>query len=201
MALNLNETNEQFARRCAQLQERIQSPDFLANRGLGNEVGFFTFCYSPARELEMRAFVARLAKSSEDGALACRIIHRDLYDLLLQICEEKRILGAIPKQEEKRGSQALLKQLQKTASTEAFARAVDYDGHQPGDVVVITGAGEVYPVLRIHSLLENLHALLDDVPTVIFYPGSFDGQQFRLFGGSGLSSESYYRAFDISAFE
>ena len=201
MPLVMKEMPESLAARFGRLRDHMQTDDFLANRGLGNEVGFFTFCYDPALELHLRDHVRKLVEDSQAGRLACRIVYRDLYDLMLQICEEQGILDAIPKQEQKRGTKPLLKLLQNTASPEAFARAVDYEDHKQGDVVVVTGAGEVYPVLRIHSLLENMHALLDDVPVIVFYPGSYDGQQFRLFGAGELQSENYYRAFDLSTLE
>lgn len=192
----LQRAHEDFERRCAVLRDRLASDDFLNNRGLGNEVGFFTFCYHPALELELRAFVADLQAQSDAGKLPCRIIVRNLYDAFLSICEKKRILGAIPKQEAKHGSDRQLKQLAKIATPEAFARELDYEPHGPRDVLVITGVGEAYPFLRVHALLENVQHLFPDTPVVVAYPGVFDGQTFSLFGR--LKDGNYYRAFDIS---
>lgn len=185
----------EFERRCGVLRERLANPDFLNNRGLGNEVGFFVFCYDPALELEARAFLAQLQTESEADKLPCRVVARNLYDVLLSICEKKRIAAAIPKQEARHGSARQLKQLTKVATPEAFAAEIDYQPHRPGDVLLITGAGEVYPFLRIHSLLDNMQHLFGDVPVVVAYPGSFDGQAFSLFGR--LKDGNYYRAFPI----
>ncbi|WP_165048918.1 MULTISPECIES: DUF1788 domain-containing protein [unclassified Adlercreutzia] len=184
-----------FDHRCAVLRERLAQPDFLGNRGLGNEVGIFTFCYDPALELQMRAFVVRLKHEADAGILPCRIVERNLYDALLEICRRKRILDAIPKQEQKRGQEGLLKQLQKTATPEAFVSEVNYPDHQPGDVLLITGVGEVYPFLRAHVLLDNIQHLFEDMPVVLMYPGSFDGQSLVLF--NKLTDGNYYRAFDL----
>ena len=196
----LQQAREDLARREAVLRERLADPDFLANRGLGNEVGIYLFCYDPALEFEVRDLAARLVCESEAGTLPCRLVERNLYDLLLGICDERRIADAIPRMEAKRGTTALLDQLRKTASTDAFAQALDYGPHEPGDVLLITGVGEVYPLLRTHALLDNIQHLFSDIPLVVAYPGCSDGSAMRLFAGAdgrGLEDGNYYRAFSL----
>lgn len=185
----------EFEERCEALQNRLSDQGFLSNQGLGNEVGIYTFCYDPTLELEARRFIAGLKADSDAGRLSCRIVERNLYDVLLSLCEEKRILDRIPDLEQKRGSASLLSQLQKTAAPEAFANAMDYAPHEEGDVLLITGVGEVYPVLRAHALLENLQPLFSDMPIILMYPGRFTGQSLSLFGQ--IEDGNYYRAFDI----
>ena len=68
--------------------------------------------------------------------------------------------------------------------------------HQPGDVILLTGVGEVFPLLRVHNLLNDMLADFGTVPVVVMYPGSFDGRQLKLFNKENASN--YYRAFDIS---
>ena len=194
--IKLRKAKEEFEHRCQTLREKLADPNFLNNQGLGNEVGFFTFCYHPALELRARAFFAQLQRESEAGKLPCRILRRNLYDVLLQICEDKRILDAIPRQEAKRGSERQVRQLAKVASPQVFAAYIDYEPHEPGDVLLIDGAGEVYPFLRTHNLLDNMQHLFEDVPVIVAYPGVFDGKQFSLFGK--LSDGNYYRAFDLT---
>lgn len=186
---------QELQRRCDVLRGRLIDEGFLSNKGLGNEVGIYLFCYDPALELEARRFAERCAADSAAGRLPCRIVERNLYDVLLGICEDKRILERIPQQEERRGTEALLGQLQKIASPEAFAAAMDYEPHEPGDVLFITGVGEVYPVLRAHVLLDNIQSVFHDMPIVLFYPGRYDGQSLSLF--NALTDGNYYRAFDL----
>lgn len=196
----LKRARDELDRRGAILRERLADADFLANRGLGNEVGIYLFCYDPALELEMREVVARLVRESEIGALPCHLIERNLYDLLLAICDERRVSAAIPRMEAKRGTEALVEQLHKTASLDAFAAALAGEPHEPGDVVLLTGIGEVYPHLRTHALLDNIQHLFADVPLVVAYPGRYDGQSMRLFAGAagrGLEDGNYYRAFSL----
>lgn len=193
----LAKAREDLAKRCEALRERLASDDFLANRGLGNEVGFWLLCYEPELELEARNRVRRLVRESEAGALPCRIIERNLFDTFLDICEARRILDRIPQQEQRRGIDALSRLLQRSASVEEFARALAYDDHRPGDVVFLTGVGEVYPVLRLHGLFETLQqqGTFSDVPVVAFYPGYYTGKSLSLF--SRLADGNYYRAFNL----
>ncbi|MDO4443488.1 MAG: DUF1788 domain-containing protein [Slackia sp.] len=189
---------EDFAHRCEILRERLADPGFLANKGLGNEVGFYLFCYDPALEMQVRGFVDRLMKESRSGALSCCIAEKNLYDVFLRICDRKRILEKIPQQEEKRGLDALTKMLRRSTGVEAFADAMELDEDEQGsNVVFITGVGEIYPLLRLHVLFEALQqrAVFERMPVVAFYPGYYNGQAMFLF--SRLDGSNYYRAFDL----
>lgn len=191
---------EDFEKRCAALRTRLCDADFLTNKGLGNEAGIFTFCYDPTLELEARDFFKRLADDADagklgEGELRAEIHERNLYDVLLYIADAKRILEKLPAQEEKRGQEGLLKQVQRIATPEAFVSAIDWAPHKPGDVLIITGVGEVYPFMRVHNILNNMQSSFRDIPVVVAYPGTFDGGSLSLFGK--LKDGNYYRAFDL----
>lgn len=184
-----------FQERCQVLRRALSDSDFLNNRGIGNDMGFYTFCYDPALELQARQFFEQLEKESQNGKLPCNIIHRNLYDILLEILEEEEILDLVPRQEQRRGTEELTKQIKRIASPQSFSCHLEYDPHQKGDVLLISGVGEVYPLLRVHVLLDNMQANFSDLPVVIAYPGVYTGQSFSLFGR--LDDGNYYRAFDL----
>lgn len=185
-----------IARDFDRLRKRFADNDFLNNRGLANEVGFYVYPYDASRELEVRQRTAELVAESQADNSPYRLVKRNLWQTLLAICEDKRILGKITALEEKRGSDALLRQLQKIATPEAYARAMDYSPHETGrDILIITGVGQVYPFVRAHSVLENAQSLFEDIPVVLMYPGRYDGQQLHLF--DRISDGNYYRAFNI----
>ena len=191
---------EDFERRKIRLKEHLSDPDFLANKGLGNEAGIFTFCYDPSLEMSARKFFKALVANPNGGEygksdVKATIHERNLYDLLLQICEGKRILDRLPRQEERRGQSAMLRQLQRIATPEAFVAAMDWSPHEFGDVLLITGVGEVYPFVRVHNILNNMQSTFRDVPAVVAYPGVYDGRSLSLFGR--LKDGHYYRAFDL----
>jgi hypothetical protein len=189
-----------FESRCAAFRAQLNNEDFLANKGLGNEVGIFTFCYDPTLELEARDFFQHLSNDASIGKLGTdqvkvNLKERNLYDVFIQLAESKRILEKLPQQEEKRGKEGLLKQIQRIATPEAFVEQMDWQPHEKGDVLLITGVGEVYPFMRVHNILNNMQGTFKDVPVVVAYPGKFDGGSLSLFGK--LSDGNYYRAFDL----
>ena len=66
----------------------------------------------------------------------------------------------------------------------------------PRDAVVfLTGVGKVFPFVRAHNIMNNLHQVLDSVPVVMFYPGTWNGQSLSLFGT--ITDGNYYRAFPL----
>lgn len=198
----------------AELRARLQDPEFLAGHGLGNEVPFFILPYAAALEDEVReqveALVRDFAPTVQDGAPVpqdsptagdTRVIHFDLWDVFLQICQERRILEKIPALEERRGTEGLLRRMEKIATPEAFLKVMseryeELGGQVPGrDVVLISGVGKVYPLVRAHNILENAQPVFTEVPMVMLYPGVYDGQQLHLFGK--ISDGNYYRAFSL----
>lgn len=174
------------------IKARISDANFLANKGLSNEVGIHVFTYAPQDELVVRDCVERLVNTPSD---VFRIIECDLYKILLAILEEKRVLGTIPSMEEKKGKDYLLTQLQKIATPEAFIAKMRYEPHLPGDVIFLTGVGSVYPFMRSHKMLDSMQQVFSDVPIVMFYPGEFNGQSLSLF--DKFHDGNYYRAFNL----
>lgn len=171
---------------------RLSEKAFLQNKGLSNEVGIHVFCYRPEDEITVRNFFDGLKKA--DG-LEFRLVERDLYKIFLEICGEKRILSRIPDMEERKGRDALALQLQRVATPEAFVEKMEYQPHKPGDILLISGVGKVYPFMRSHKILDNIQHLFSDIPVLMLYPGEFNGQDLKLFGR--LEDGNYYRAFNL----
>lgn len=174
------------------IKERISDANFLANKGLSNEVGIHVFKYAPQYELIVRDYIERLVNTVSDNY---RVIERDMYKILLEILDEKRVLGAVSTMEERKGKDYLLSQLQKIATPEAFLSKMKYEPHQYGDVLFLTGVGKVYPFMRSHKMLDSMQQVFSDVPIVMFYPGEFNGQSLSLF--NKFHDGNYYRAFNL----
>jgi len=175
------------------IRARISDANFLANKGLANEVGIHIFKYAPNDELVVRDYIER-----EAGAPLgpYRVIERDLYKIFLEILKDKKVLDEVPKVEEKKGKDYLLKQLQNVASPEAFLDKMDYSPHQPGkDVLFLTGVGKVHPFMRSHTMLNKMQQRFSDVPLVLFYPGEYNGQSLVMF--EKFHDGNYYRAFNL----
>lgn len=174
------------------IKVRISDPNFLANKGLANEVGIHVFKYAPQHELIVRDYIERLVNMSSNEF---RIIERDMYKILLEILKENRVLDAVPSLEEKKGKDYLLDKILNIATPEAFLEKMIYNPHQYGDVIFLTGVGKVYPFMRAHKMLEIMQKAFSDVPIVVFYPGEFNGQNLSLF--DRFHDGNYYRAFNL----
>lgn len=174
------------------LKLEIQKPEFLEGKGLSNEVNIRIFCYDAADEMIIRHFTEQLIV---DQSLDCHLIEKNLYKVFLSICDDKRITDKASQMEEKKGRDFLLTNLQKFANNKSFVEKMRYEPHELGDVLLLTGVGEVFPFMRIHSLLEALQPEFSDIPILVMYPGKYDGRFVRLF--DKLEANPYYRAFNI----
>jgi len=170
----------------------IQESDFLESKGLSNEVNIRIFCYEAKDEMTIRHFVNQV---KADQTLNCHLIECNLYNTFLSICDDKRITKNIPRMEERKGKKFLLEQMHSIATETAFVEKIQYEPHKPGDVLLLTGVGEVFPFMRIHCLLEALQPHFSDIPILVLYPGTFDGHSVKLF--NKLQPNDYYRAFNV----
>ena len=174
------------------LRDFIQQPEFLEGKGLSNEVNIRIFCYDPADEMTVTRFIEQI---KTDQSVTCHLIECNLYKIFLSVCEDLDILDAIPDMEETDGGSFLLEQLHSAIGESEFIEKIQYEPHQPGDVLLLTGIGDVFPFMRVHALLEALQPYFSDIPILVMYPGEFDGHYLRLF--NRLSPNDYYRAFNL----
>lgn len=168
----------------------LQGRVLIEGKGLSNEVNIRIFCYEPRDEMAVRHFIEQL---STDMTLGCQLRICNLYQIFLGICEGMDILDAIPDMEEEGGHDYLLEQLQSTIGVDEIVQKIQSEPFQPGEVLVLTGIGEAFPFMRIHTLLEA--SLFAERPVLVFYPGTFNDQQLRLF--NCLKPNNYYRAFNV----
>ncbi len=174
------------------LRKLIQDPEFLEGKGLSNEVNIRIFCYDPREEMAVRHFAEKLAI---DQNIGCHIIEYNLYKVFLSICDDKRITDRVAEQEKKKGKQFVLDQMKRMANNTAFIGKMQYEPHEPGDVIMITGVGEAFPFIRVHALLDAMQPYFSDVPILVMYPGTYDGHYVKLF--DKLMPNPYYRAFNV----
>lgn len=175
-----------------QIKIRVSDANFLANKGLSNEVGIHVFCYAPAEELLVQEYIKRLHAEPIEGV---RIIECDLYELFLDVLKDKGVLDKVASLEESKGKDHLLKSLQRTVPPSSILKMIEYAPHERGDVVFLTGIGKVYPFIRAHSLLETMQQAFADIPVVMFYPGEYNGQCLNLF--NKFFDGNHYRSFNL----
>ena len=179
-------------------EKKIKEPKFRENRGLGNEVGYYIFDYPAEDEMYVRERINYIQKRNENSGDEYKIIIFDLYDIMLEILQKKKYLEKCYSIEQKKGFQKVsnaVANLMKVNSTDGMI--VKYiKEHTPDKAIVfITGIGKCYPIIRSHTVLNNLNLVIDKVPVVLFYPGKYDGQELILF--NEIKDDNYYRAFKL----
>lgn len=172
------------------LRIHIQEPEFLEGKGLSNEVNIRIFCYDAEDEMTVRQFIDQI---TTDQSIACHLIECNLYETFLALCDDIDITEAIFEMEAADGKAFLLDQLHSAIGEGEFIEKIQYEPHHSGDVLMLTGVGDVFPFMRVHSLLEALQPYFSDIPILVMYPGTFDGSYVRLF--DRLTPNPYYRAF------
>jgi hypothetical protein len=185
-----------FNQRLNKILDRITSDDFLQGRGLGAEIPFYAFDYPPDRELEVREHIAFLLAQIPKRRPDLRLKHVNLFDLIIRHLKERGFYEKALDLQQKKGDEALRKALAAPLEAGKLAKVfTDEVKPEEQDLVLVSGVGSAYPLLRTHNLLNNLPHRMGSTPLVLFYPGVYDGQSLRLFGT--LQDKPYYRAFRL----
>lgn len=181
--------------RLDQIRPRITSDDFLQGRGLGKDVPFYAFDYPAAAERQVSDHLDWLLDDIDKKTDIC-IGHVDVFELAIEQLKSRGLYDKALSMEKAKGVPALLNALKGPLEPGKLSAAlVSRFAEQKPDMVFLTGVGAAYPLVRTHSLLNNLQPLLDNTPLVLFYPGRFNGQSLQLFGE--LQETPYYRAFRL----
>ena len=193
--------------RLNQILPKITSDDFLSGRGIGKEIAFYIFDYPPEDELRVREHVQFLLEHIPKQKPNLRVVHINLFDFVLDYLRERKLLDKSIQVQREKGNEALLKRLKGVLNEEKIAKRFgEVVKPHEHDLVLISGVGSAYPMLRSHTLLNNLHSVMGQTPLVMFYPGKYDKLTLRLFGKTALSGgytedrkkqANYYRAFRL----
>lgn len=176
--------------------DRLVSAELLSNSGLGNEIGFYVFDYPPDFEPQVRDFLKTIENQLSKRKPDLKVAHVNLFKLLIEYLKERKLLERAFVLQKKDGDEGLLKALKAPLNEEKIAKYfVSITKPEENDLIILSGIGSSFPILRSHTLLNNLHHRMNDKPLVIFFPGQYDGQGLRLFGK--LKESNYYRAFRL----
>ncbi len=175
---------------------RVISSEFLSGRGLGKEIPFYAFDYDSKDELIIREHVVFLLSQISKKKPDLKIKHINLFELIIHHLHDRKFYEKVVKLQQAKGNDAVLSALRAPLNAQRIAEIFNAEAQlEHHDVVFMTGVGSSYPLLRIHSLLDNLQPLMGNTPLVFFYPGNYDKQSLRLFGE--LKDKPYYRAFRL----
>ena len=185
--------NERFI----ELEDRMISVESLTKYGTANDMKFYIFDYNPQDEFTIRNEVKKLKSRNPN------IIEFDLYEMMLEIINQQGYMQDVIEAEKDYDKQHLLSEIfQPILSVEEDNneflenfKAVDDDGTK---IILVTGVGKSYPVIRSHTILNNLQNIFKRNPVVMMYPGRYETKKtmtLRLF--DRLDDDNYYRAFPL----
>lgn len=178
--------------------DRISSKDFLENKGVANEVRYYVFDYEACDEQVMRQKIKDLIAKNNPDLDGFRIVEYDIYQMIIDILEERGYIDKCIRFEKEKGRDYLYKAVSKllrlTTDNNLIVNRI-VENTPEHSVVFLTGIGNAYPFVRAHNVLNNLHQVFDKTPVVMFYPGNWNGQSLSLFGT--ISDGNYYRAFPL----
>lgn len=184
--------------RFVELEDRMISVESLTRYGTANDLKFYIFDYNPKEELVVRKEIKKLVERN------INIVEFDLYEMMMQIIEDEGYMDDILRMEKEYDRNLLLSEIfQPLLSVEEednsiirmFKERADDTGNK---IVLITGVGKAYPIIRSHSILNNLQSVFRRNPVVMMYPGRYETKKtmtLRLF--ERLDDDNYYRAFPL----
>ena len=183
--------------RFIELEDRMMSVQSLTKYGTANDMKFYIFDYNPKEELAIRKEVSKLKSRNPN------IVEFDLYEMMLEIIDEQGYTEDVISAEKDYDKEHLLSEIfQPILSVEEDEnefldkfKSVRDDGTK---IILITGVGKSYPVIRSHTILNNLQSIFKRNPVVMMYPGRYETKKamtLRLF--DRLDDDNYYRAFPL----
>ncbi|EHW0635157.1 DUF1788 domain-containing protein [Vibrio vulnificus] len=192
------QTVQQLQQRLEKVQDRLESDEFLTNKELGGEIGFYIFDYPAEHEIIVREHIDFLTKklASRSEITGKRFAIINLYEMVVELLKSRKLLDRAYKMQFEKGDDALFKALKGPLEQNRFAEFIVKQANVlECDFIILHGLGSVWPIIRGHGLLNALHAKVGNVPTVMFYPGEYDGATLKPFGR--IESNNYYRAFKL----
>lgn len=182
----------------------LSGSDFLAMKGLANEVPIFIQTYDATLEEAFRQILDGLESRLRSAGVS--VVRVDLFDLVLEVLQEHGLLEPLIAGEAEWDRADMLETLRNYSDPEKrlVPRLVGATKRGESQLTLVTGSGRIYPFLRTHTILESLQPKMLNHPTVIFFPGEYTqdpdgGSHLRLFGSvpSPRVVNAYYRAMNL----
>jgi hypothetical protein len=202
-------TPNQLQQRLNEILPKILSPVFLNGKGIGNEIPFYVFDYPPEDELQVREYLKTLIGHDLKQKLPDRnVVTVNLLEFLLDYVKNRGYFDKLQRVAATPDNKKTLKLIRSITGAEKLADYFDSKiMEQQPDLILISGVGSVYPIIRVHELLNNLHKYTGLTPLIVFCPGEYDKTAFHLLGRTNLTLDSsqserrhssrYYRAFRL----
>lgn len=186
-----------LTQRIAELRTQLSNVNNMNKNKTAGDMKFFIFDYDPKDEMRIREEVTKAKNSNSE------IVEFDLYNMMIDVIKDNGYFDTIKNMEKEYEKELLLQEvfqpmlaLEQTGNAilERFAATVHDDGKH---IVLVTGVGKSYPIIRSHTILNNLQSIFKKNPVVMIYPGRFSARKGHLKLFDRLNDDNYYRAFPI----
>jgi hypothetical protein len=190
---------EDISEKFKNLFEKMTNPIFLNMTSLNGEIPFWISDYNPIQELEIIKSMKGLKNKLENEGL--NILELNIYEIAIELLNEFLGKDEIFRLEKDMDKDAFKSALQSVLDiNEVFMPKIkqSIDGSN-AHIYFITGVGNCYPFIRSHNILNNLQNIAKKAPTVMFFPGVYNGLSLELF--DMLKDDNHYRAFNIDNYK
>lgn len=189
---------EKIEQKLENINKILSEKNFLEKKGLGNEVSYYIFDYSPKDELVVRKYLKQIKENKKLINGEYEIVVYDVYDIMIELLKEEGYLEDCINMEKEEGMDYLIEAvnslLRMSDDNNYFSEYLEKNTKEKS-IVFLCGVGKIFPFVRSHKILNNLHQYYEKCPVVMFYPGKYDGQTLKLFGE--FLDDNYYRAFPL----
>jgi bacteriophage exclusion system BrxB-like protein len=167
--------------------------------GLGGEIPFFIQPFHPEHQVAVDKQVRHLIKRL--GVEGIDVLEINLFQLCINILKEQNIFEMSLDSEKEQTKNEFLEALRGPLNIEeeVIPHLKKLIANENSHIVFLTGIGSVFPIIRSHTILNNLQKLIKQVPLVMFFPGDYNNLSLSIFGK--LTDENYYRALNLNDYK
>lgn len=177
----------------------LSSKRFLHKEGLGGELPFFIHSFPVTKQSEVDANIQSLIKRLQNEDI--EILEINLYKLCIDILKDENLFNQIVNQEMNMPKQRLLRVLSSPLNIDSIVIPEIHKrlANCAAKIIFLNGIGAAFPIIRSHTILNNLQTLVGDLPLVMFFPGTYNNQSLTLF--DRLKDDNYYRAHNLNDYK
>ena len=176
---------ETLQERFATLERRLFVENFLDEQR--TIIPNFLFAYQGEQEAYVNKSVQEILMKAEEHQK--KIVEVNLFDVFTTLfAEELEDVFALAESE---GLEMLLDAVEPTLNDSDSLVEVFNTLSKDSDVVLLTGVGTAYPIIHTSGILKRLATSGHSKPIIVFYPGTFNGTQLKLFDRHETVEDEY----------
>ena len=144
--------------------------------GLGGEAGYYVFSYDPKDEMKVRSWTTREIEALRQAHRP--VVEFDLYKIMTTLLADKHPRKKYEELEMRHGSMTRVVNAANSVLHIGLPMDLMLDyivEHIPKEdaIILLTGVGKCYPLLRSHKILNDLHDRLAQGIVLMMFPGKY----------------------------